>query len=124
VYPRTAPPEFRTNIAKTMLEDKEAEAATSETKMGIGVKSILVAKENKTSPVQKAATFSFLSLSLTCVPSKSLDAIKTPRHAKFVDLSMLTNLLSKTRSGSVTKNRDKTKAARFRTAHNSNVASG
>jgi hypothetical protein len=107
-----------------MLEDKDAEAATPETKMGIGVKSTLVAKENKISATQKAAMFSLFNLSLICDPSRILDAIKTPRCTKSVDLSMLTKLLSKTRSGSATKTKEREKAARFRTAHNNNVTSG
>jgi hypothetical protein len=105
-------------MAKTRLE---LDLAMLETKMGIGVKRILVANEKRTRPPQKAPRLSLFSLSFTVVPSRILDAKKMPWYAKSIDFSMLTRLLSKTRTGSVTSISAETNAIRFKALHNINV---
>jgi hypothetical protein len=89
--------------------------------MGIGVKNVLDAKAKHNMAMPKARKLSFLSLSIGEYPSRICEAALTPREAKSIFLSMLTNLRSKINRGSATKNMDKTKAAKFKPLHKNNV---
>jgi hypothetical protein len=57
-------------------------ANSREKKTGKGVKSMLVAKEKRIRPPQKAFRFSSLRVSLKDSPYRILEATATPLHAK------------------------------------------
>jgi hypothetical protein len=108
-------------MAKTKPAGREAAETTLLMNTGRGVKSILEANEKRIKPPQKALTFSLFNFSVIDAPSRSLEATKTPRDAKSTLFSILTKLLSNTKTGSLTSTKDKTKPTMFKPLQTNNV---